>query len=125
LEFPLQEVVFHMHRNRGGQIGNHNRLKHGFYSKAAVEPGPEDILRPEEYGDETDRNIAVIRMTLRSLLANDPGNHKLISYNVSLLHRLLVAKQRLSWSEHDPARDAAERLGSQLSDISTLNRGDA
>ena len=109
-------------RHRGGQIGNHNRLKHGFYSKAAATVNPEDTLQPVEYLDELDRAIAITRMTFRSLLQNDPENHKLISYSLSLLERLISTKHRISGKNNDPLREASDLLGRQLDSLS-WNRG--
>ncbi len=112
-----------MSRHRGGQIGNHNRLKHGFYSKSRPQPLAEDALLPEDYGDEIDRDIAITRKTIRSLLANDPNNHRLVSYNVSLLQRLMLTRRKLPEPNQDAARRAAERLGRELTFTSSDREG--
>ncbi len=53
-------------RRRGGQFGNHNRLKHGFCSKFPKEPLPEDALRRDDYQDEIDRGRRAKRRQRRA-----------------------------------------------------------
>ena len=76
-------------RRRGGQPGNQNARKHGFYSKMKWVPEEQDALPPEATPDELDRDIAIIHMKVRSILANDPEDTKLLAYSLSLLHRLV------------------------------------
>ena len=64
-------------RKRGGQEGNRNARKHGFYS---------GTLSPAETGqvwnivnlEGVDPEIALIRVKLQSSLEHDPGNRRVI-----------------------------------------------
>jgi len=66
-----------MNRKRGGQKGNRNARKHGFYS---------GTLSPAETGqvwnivnlEGVDPEIALIRVKLQSSLQHDPGNRRVI-----------------------------------------------
>ena len=103
------------HRPVGGQIGNRNGLKSGFYSTVHLTPHREDSLAPEAYGDELERAIVVARMTLRSVVEKDPGNYRLIDYKVSLLHRLIRTRHLMSDQDDTRHRCAVDKLARQLS----------
>jgi len=103
------------HRKRGAQIGNHNGLKHGFYSTQPPTPQPQDSLPPDGSADELERAITITRKTIRLLLEEHPGAPKLVSYNVSLLHRLIPTRDQLSKPRNENWRKATDRLGRQLS----------
>ncbi len=81
-------------RSKGAQPGNHNALKHGFYSKSRV-VGRADRVPPKAARTEIDHDIALARATLKDLLARDPHNVKLITYSLSLLNRLIRSRQLL------------------------------
>ena len=109
-------------RPRGGQIGNRNGLKHslprpvgGFYSRSTPAPEEEDFLPPEAFADELERSIAITRKTIRSILEKDPGNDRLLSYNVSLLDRLIRTHELISARRADRHRHSVDDLGRRLS----------
>jgi len=85
-------------RKRGGQKGNQNARKHGFYSSTL---SPAEIcefwntLNLEGIEPE----IAVLRIKLRSLLQHDPGNHRVLGEASKLLSKLFGAKYRLERKE--------------------------
>jgi len=78
----------------GGQPGNHNALKHGFYSRFRVARRA-DSVPPKAARKELDHDVALTRATLKALLARDPHNIKLITYSLSLLNRLIRTRQLL------------------------------
>ncbi len=90
-----------IHRKGGGQPGNHNALKHSlprpvgvFYSSLRVARRV-DSVPPKAARKELDHDVALTRATLKSLLARDPHNIKLITYSLSLLNRLIRTRQLL------------------------------
>jgi hypothetical protein len=78
-------------KNRGGQVGNQNARKHGFYSNVL------DDRQREEYENAIlveglDAEIALMRVKIMSLIENDPHNIKLISQALNALERLIKTK---------------------------------
>ena len=80
-------------RKRGGQKGNQNARKHGFYSRSL----PCRTLRFLNLVNLNgiDREIAVIDIKLKSLLAQNPVNRRVILEGAKLLAGLLIAKYHL------------------------------
>ncbi|MDP2743773.1 MAG: hypothetical protein Q8P00_01740, partial [Dehalococcoidia bacterium] len=80
---------------RGGQKGNQNARKHGFYS-GALDPAEIgefwNIINLEGLPPE----IALLRIKLRSSLQQDPGNPHVLSAASKLLVRLYSSRSRLS-----------------------------
>ena len=104
------------HRPSGAQIGNSNGLKYGFFSKLShYTPQEDDNLKPADDGDELDRAIVVTRMTIHSVVEKNPEDYQLISYNISLLHRLIRTRQQLADRSTDRQRQAINKLARQLS----------
>jgi hypothetical protein len=64
-------------RKRGGQKGNRNARKHGFYS-ATLSPAEIRQLRNITNLEGVDPEIAFIRVKLQSSLQHDPGNRRVI-----------------------------------------------
>jgi len=64
-------------RRRGGQKGNRNACKHGFYS-TALNPAQESQLWNIAGLEGVDPEMALIRVKLQSCLQQDPGNRRLI-----------------------------------------------
>ena len=78
-------------RKRGGQEGNQNARKHGFYSKVLDEKelaDYEDAIALKGFDEE----IALMRVKLISLVERDPENVRLISQAVNSLVKLMIAK---------------------------------
>ena len=81
-------------RKRGGQKGNQNARKHGFYSPAlSLEEICEfyNLIRLHGVTPE----IAVLRIRLQSLLQHGPANHRLLGEASRLLSQLLGYRYRL------------------------------
>jgi hypothetical protein len=64
-------------RKRGGQKGNRNACKHGFYS-GTLSPAETSQLWNITNLEGVDPEIALIRVKLRSSLQHDPGNRRVI-----------------------------------------------
>jgi hypothetical protein len=86
-------------RKRGGQRGNRNARKHGFYS-GALSPAETSQLWNIANQEGVDPEIALIRVKLQSSLQHDPGNRRVITE----ASRLLV-----KWYSEDCGLDTADR----------------
>jgi hypothetical protein len=64
-------------RKRGGQEGNRNARKHGFYS-TALSPAQMQEVQNITNLEGVDSELALIRVKLQSSLQRDPGNRRVI-----------------------------------------------
>ena len=78
-------------RRRGGQPGNHNARKHGFYSTHRT---PEEIKRLVEAikNDDKDPAFSALRIKVENAIADAPGNYRVLREGASLLVKYLGAK---------------------------------
>ena len=81
-------------KRRGAPLGNQNARKHGFYSKI-LDPQQQETLPAAMKLDGLDQEIAILRLKIKSILANDPHNYEVLLLAASSLARLLRTKQRL------------------------------
>jgi hypothetical protein len=86
-------------RKRGGQKGNRNACKHGFYS-GALNPAETSQLWKITNLEGVDPEIAFVRVKLQSSLERDPGNRRVIRE----ASRLLV-----KWYSEDFGLDTTDR----------------
>ena len=86
-------------RKRGGQKGNRNACKHGFYS-AALSPAETRELWSVTNQEDIDPEIALIRVKLQSSLERDPDNRRVVRE----ASRLLV-----KWYSENYGLDSIER----------------
>jgi hypothetical protein len=86
-------------RKRGGQRGNPNACKHGFYS-AALSPVETRELWTITNQEGVDPELALIRVKLQSSLERDPGNRRVVRE----ASRLLV-----KWYSENYGLDSIER----------------
>jgi hypothetical protein len=86
-------------RKRGGQNGNRNARKHGFYS-GTLSPAETSQLWNITNLEGVDPEVALIRVKLQSCLQHDPGNRRIIRE----ASRLLV-----KWYSADYGLDATDR----------------
>ena len=89
----------------GGQPGNHNAFKHGFYSKV-LEPDEKRELKWADSVDGLDQEIAIIRIKFRSLLAQDGHNLRLINQTAVTLGKLYAIKYSFSKTDKDKLIEA-------------------
>ncbi len=81
-------------RSSGGQPGNQNARKHGFYSRFRT---PEDLEYVPKAAKMTglDQDIIVLRVKIRSILAHDPTNIRVLCFAFRRLESLLKTREKL------------------------------
>ena len=91
-------------RKRGGQKGNQNARKHGFYSALSPAEICEfwHILNTQRLEPE----IAALRLKLRSLLQHDPANRRALREASKLLAKWYAAKYRLDSTDEKLLKNA-------------------
>ena len=95
----------HVPLPRGGQPGNQNARKHGFYS--AVFTGQDKVnLNQAAEINGLDEEIALLRARLKSVVKNDPDNIRLISEAASTLARLMRTSQKLGFTNNEKFEQA-------------------
>ena len=77
----------------GGQPGNQNARKHGYYSKHFT-PEQMDQLEEIDYHKGLDPEIALLRVKLNALLEDPKTSSDLILRTVHALARLVSAQRR-------------------------------
>jgi hypothetical protein len=85
-------------RKRGGQKGNRNARKHGFFS-AALSPAEASELWNAINLEDVDPEVALIRVKLQSSLERDPGNHRVIREASRLLVKRYCERYELDRTE--------------------------
>jgi len=93
------------HRNRGGQPGNQNARKNGFYSKVLSAKQKHTL----EYASEVkglDQEIALVRLRLQSLLECDSPDIRLIDRLARTLAVLIKASHDTGSDEVSPLKEA-------------------
>ena len=96
-------------RKRGGQKGNRNACKHGFYS-GTLSPAETSQLWNITNLEGVDREIAFIRVKLQSSLQYDPGNRRVIREASRLLVKWYSANYRLDPTDHNYLKTVVENL---------------
>jgi len=96
-------------RKRGGQKGNRNARKHGFYS-ATLGPAETCQLWNITNLEGVDPEIAFIRVKLQSSLQHDPGNRRVIREASRLLVKWYSANYRLDPTDRNYLKTVVENL---------------
>ena len=96
-------------RKRGGQKGNFNARKHGFYS-ATLSPAETSQLWNITYLEGVDPEIALIRVKLQSSLQHDPGNRRVIREASRLLVKSYSVNYRLDLTDRNYLKTVVENL---------------
>ncbi len=81
-------------RKPGGQPGNQNARKHGFYSNALT-PELQELMLPAKQLEGVDLELALARAKVKSIVANDPNNYAVLFDGLSVIGRLGATKNRL------------------------------
>ena len=102
-------------KKRGGQEGNQNARKHGFYSKVLDEKELADYERAINL-EGFDEEIALMRVKLISLIERDPENVRLISQAINSLVKLVIAKYAES-KDKDKERQDKDALRTVLESV--------
>ena len=80
-------------RKPGGQQGNQNARKHGFYSRALT-PELLALIGPAKELEGVDLELALARAKVKSIAVNDPRNCAVLCDALSVVARLEGMKQR-------------------------------
>lgn len=94
-------------RKRGGQPGNQNARKHGFYSNKM---NPDEVCRfwnivnLEGVAPE----VVAFRLKLHSVLKSDPGNRRTIMEAVKMITRYYEVKFQMTKSDANAVRRAVK-----------------
>jgi hypothetical protein len=94
---------------RGGQPGNQNARKHGFYSRV-LDAEQKRNLKYAASLKGIDEEIALLRVELISVVEHDPDNIRLISQAAGLLSRLLRTRKILGQNVEFSMQQAAENV---------------
>jgi hypothetical protein len=96
-------------RKRGGQKGNRNARRHGFYS-ATLSPAETRQLWNITNLEGVDPEIAFVRVKLQSSLQHDPGNLRVIREASRLLVKWYSANYRLDPADRNYLKTVVENL---------------
>ena len=92
-------------KKRGGQKGNQNARKHGFYSRVLDEAERLDFQMATNV-EGIDDEIALLRVKIKSLLERDPENIKLIMQATNTLARLVRTRYNISKEDKQGLKEA-------------------
>jgi len=96
-------------RKRGGQKGNRNARKHGFYS-GTLSPAETSQLWNITNLEGVDPEIAFIRVKLQSSLQDDPGNRRVIREASRLIVKWYSGIYRLDPTDRNYLKTVVENL---------------
>ena len=96
-------------RKRGGQKGNRNARKHGFYS-GTLSPAETRQLWNITNLEGLDPEIAFIRVKLQSCLQHDPGNRRVIREASGLIVKWYSANYGLDRTARNYLKTVVEGL---------------
>jgi len=100
-------------RKPGAQPGNRNARKHGFYSKTLT-PEQQKTLSGAARVKGLNREVAVLRVKIASILKNDPQNLAVLFQAVSALGRTLRTRQSLVHADRQQSEYLYRRFVSWL-----------
>ena len=96
-------------RKRGGQEGNRNASKHGFYS-ATLSPAETRQFENITNLEGVDPEVAFVRVKLQSCLEQDPGNRRVIREASRLLVKWYSANYLLDANDSNYLRKVIENV---------------
>ncbi|MBN1176638.1 MAG: hypothetical protein JXA51_03050 [Dehalococcoidales bacterium] len=96
-------------RKRGGQEGNRNARKHGFYA-ARFSDAEISVLSDTVNRDGLDPEIAAIRIRLTSALSYAPGNRRVLREASRRLAELYRRKYHLDENEYKDFKKFVRRI---------------
>ena len=94
-----------MSRRRGGQPGNQNARKHGFYSRVLSKAEQLEVAEAEGI-EGLDGEIAVLRVKLRELLEKHPDRIDLQMQAAGTLARLIHTRYQITPEEKKNLKEA-------------------
>ncbi|MFH0847652.1 MAG: hypothetical protein V1894_06350 [Chloroflexota bacterium] len=119
-----------MNRHRGGQPGNQNARKHGYYSSSFTGVD-KAYLTQAGHIIGLDDEIALLRARLKSVVKHSPDNIRLISEAASTLARLMRTSHKLGFSQRENLEqlrwnvlyDVGSQLGLNVNQVACLFTG--
>ncbi|MCK5577026.1 MAG: hypothetical protein KAI14_01805 [Dehalococcoidales bacterium] len=96
-------------KKRGAPQGNQNARKHGFYSNVLDENEQEDFQQATCV-EGIDEEIALLRTKLKSVVAHDPENMKLIMQASNTLVRLIQARYNIGKEDKKGLKEAISNV---------------
>jgi hypothetical protein len=96
-------------RKGGAPKGNQNARTHGFYARELDEAEKLEYLFATEV-DGLDSEIALLRTKIKSLIACDPENIKLITQATNALARLIMTKYNISKQDPETFKEKIDNV---------------
>ena len=103
--------LFKLHR--GGQPGNQNARKHGFYS-SSLDKEQRRILKQAGQERGLDGEIDLLRLKIKKLIQDDSDNVRLIAQASLALARLLRYREELSRNNGDDMSQGIENILNEI-----------
>jgi hypothetical protein len=100
-------------KKRGGQKGNQNARKHGFYSRVLDEAEKLDFESASGVNG-IDDEIALLRVKIKSVLEKDPENIKLIMLAANTLAAMVKTRYNINKEQRKGLKEA---IGNVIKDI--------
>jgi hypothetical protein len=94
---------------RGGQPGNQNARKHGFYT-AVLDKDQKHRLKQAALVKGLDEEISLLRVKIQSVVEQEPGNTRLILQGVVTLARLLRTSNKLGFGKQESIGEAIRNI---------------
>jgi hypothetical protein len=111
-------------RKRGGQKGNQNARKHGFYAKVLDEAEKLDFETATDVSG-IDDEIALLRVKIKSVLEKDPENIKLIMQATNMLARMVKTRYNITKEQRKGLKDAITNVIKDIAIPLGVNLGSA
>lgn len=94
---------------KGAQPGNQNARKHGFYSRALTEA---EALELEDASmvEGLDQEIALLRIKLRTLVANEPDRIDLHLEAATGIARLIKTRYQITKEQKQSLKEAIQKV---------------
>jgi hypothetical protein len=111
-------------RIRGGQPGNHNALKHGYYSKVFNKKDRVDYCSAGDV-EGIDEEIALLRRVIKKAASSDDDKQVIILVRATgALNRLIRTRYKLLSGRHDRLKDAIVNVVHDILIPMGVNLGD-
>ena len=105
----MEKIQTQAKKKRGAPKGNQNARKHGFYSRVLDEAERLDFQLATGV-EGIDDEIALLRVKIKSLIAHDPDNIKLIMQATNTLARLIRTKYNISKKDKKGLKEAISNV---------------
>jgi hypothetical protein len=98
-----------VNRNRGGQFGNQNARKHGFYS-SILDRGQKNALAQAADMAGLTEEINLLRVSLKSVVRSNPDNSRLILQLINSLCKLMRTQKMLGFDQADDLQKVVQNV---------------